>query len=152
LKYRGQRRTTEYLPDVEEYQATGQVNEPLHAGGPHIRTLEWKHMMPKAERARVRGTVITREVTVTPTNSDEYEYPFPDEANRSLYQQYRDLADQETDVLICGRLGEYKYYDMDHAIGRAMTLAKRLLAGWPVSAIHSGEAPEKTFAQLHRAA
>jgi UDP-galactopyranose mutase len=91
----------------------GQLNEPLHAGGPHIRTLEWKHMMQPSFAARIRGTVIRREVTLTPTNPDDYEYPFPDEPNRQLYHQYRELADSLGDVLVCGRLGEYKYYDMD---------------------------------------
>lgn len=127
LKYRGQQRTTTYLPDVDRYQLTGQINEPRHAGGPHIRTLEWKHIMQPALAARIKGTVITREVTVTPTNPDEYEYPFPDESNRQLYLRYRAMADSLGDVLICGRLGEYKYYDMDHAIARSMMLAKRLL-------------------------
>jgi UDP-galactopyranose mutase len=128
LKYRGQHRTTTYLPDVDRHQPTGQINEPRHAGGLHIRTLEWKHMMQPALAARIKGTVITREVTVTPTNPDEYEYPFPDESNRRLYTRYRSMADSLGDVLICGRLGEYKYYDMDHAIARSMTLAKRLLS------------------------
>jgi UDP-galactopyranose mutase len=127
LKYRGQQRTTEYLPDVDRFQVTGQVNEPLHAGGPHIRTLEWKQMMQPELAARIKGTVITREVTVTPTQPEDYEYPFPDEINRLLYREYREMADELGDVLICGRLGEYKYYDMDHAIARAMLLGRRLL-------------------------
>jgi UDP-galactopyranose mutase len=128
LSYRGQQRTTEYLPDVDRFQVAGQVNEPLHANGPHIRTLEWKQMMEPALAARITGTVITREVTVTPRNSNHYEYPFPDEHNRSLYRRYREMATSTDDVLVCGRLGEYTYYDMDHCIARAMTLGKRLLA------------------------
>ena len=51
LHYRGQRRSTRYLPDVQRYQPAAQVNEPLHAGGEHIRTLEWKQMMPPAAAA-----------------------------------------------------------------------------------------------------
>jgi UDP-galactopyranose mutase len=129
LKYRGQRRITTYLPDVDRYQEAAQVNEPLHAGGPHIRTLEWKQMMRSDLAGRIRGTVITREVPVTPEDPDDYEYPFPDSENRQLYRQYRAAADELGDVLICGRLGEYKYYDMDHAIARAMTLSGRVLAG-----------------------
>ncbi len=150
LAYRGQQRTTEYLPDVPQYQATGQVNEPLHAGGPHIRTLEWKYMMPDEQARQVTGTVITTETPFTPTDPDQFEYPFPDDANRQLYARYRALADGEGDTLICGRLGEYKYYDMDHAIGRALTLAKRLLADWPVASIYSGQEPGTSL--LRRAA
>jgi len=129
LKYRGQQRTTQYLADVDRYQATGQVNEPLHAGGPHIRTLEWKQMMQPASAEGLKGTVITREVPFTPQNAEDYEYPFPDDANKTLYHRYRAQADQIDNVLICGRLGEYKYFDMDHAIARSLSLSQRLLAG-----------------------
>lgn len=129
LKYRGQQRTHEYLPEVDFAQPCGQVNNPDPATGPHIRTLEWKHMMPSAFAERIRGTVLTRETTVTPTDPSDFEYPFPDEANARLYQAYRQRADSIPNLLICGRLGEYRYYDMDQAMGRAMLLAKRILTG-----------------------
>jgi len=127
LKYRGQQRTTQYLPDVDRYQPAGQVNEPLHDGGPHIRTLEWKQMMQPSSADAIKGTVITREVPFTPEQAQDYEYPFPDEANKRLYQAYRAQADELGNVLICGRLGEYKYFDMDHDIARALTLSRHLL-------------------------
>jgi UDP-galactopyranose mutase len=127
LVYRGQRREDEYRADVDFAQPCGQVNNPDPANGPHIRTLEWKHMMPAGYAARIRGTVLTREITVTPTEPNAYEYPFPDETNARLYRQYRERAELLGDVLICGRLGEYRYYDMDQAIARAQLLAKRLL-------------------------
>jgi len=140
LHYRGQQRETMYLADVDRYQPAAQVNEPLHAGGPHIRTLEWKQMMQPHEQQQVRGTVITRETPFSPQRADEYEYPFPDDANRALYRRYREAADQLENVLICGRLGEYKYFDMDHAIARAMTLSQRLMAGGTVREIVRGAA------------
>jgi len=131
LKYRGQQRVLEYLPGVDRYQVAAQVNEPAHAAGFHIRTLEWKPMM-QAEAARgIRGTLITSEIPFTPDDPNQYEYPFPDETNRELYRSYCDLAAGDPNVLICGRMGEYRYYDMDHAIARAMTLTRRLLAGEP---------------------
>ena len=83
--------------------------------------------MPPAVASRIRGTVTTRETPWSPADPQHYEYPFPDEANRRMYQAYRGMAADEPGVLICGRLGEYRYYDMDHAIGRAMTLVKRIL-------------------------
>jgi UDP-galactopyranose mutase len=129
LKYRGQRRTHEYLPDVEFAQPCGQVNNPDMANGPHIRTLEWKQMMQREFARRIRGTVLTREVTVTPDDPNDYEYPFPDEMNAHLYQAYRERAEKIPNLLICGRLGEYRYYDMDQAIARAMMLSKWLLNG-----------------------
>ena len=128
LKYRGQQRESEYREDVQLVQPCGQVNNPDPTCGPHIRTLEWKHMMSDAERPSVRGTVLTREITVTPTDPNAYEYPFPDDANAALYQQYRARAAATDNLLLCGRLGEYRYYDMDQAIGRAMMLADGILS------------------------
>ncbi|MBK7976191.1 MAG: NAD(P)-binding protein [Deltaproteobacteria bacterium] len=128
LHYRGQRRVHEYLPEVDRAQPCGQVNNPTHAGGPHIRTLEWKHMMRPDLAARIRGTVLTREITYSPDEPSAYEYPFPDDHNQRLYQRYRERADALANVLLCGRLGEYRYFDMDQAIARAMVLAERVLA------------------------
>lgn len=127
LQYRGQSRETEYLPETDYYQPCGQVNYPTEEGGPQIRTLEWKHMLPKEYASRIKGTVITKEITITPQNPDNYEYPFPDGKNRELYEKYRMLADSTPGLLVCGRLGEYRYYDMDQAIARAMVLAQRIL-------------------------
>ncbi len=127
LHYRGQQRAHRYLPDVQSAQPCGQVNNPDPANGPHIRTLEWRHMMPSEFRNRISGTVLTDEVTVSPTDPDRYEYPFPDEANAQLYHRYRERAETQPNLLICGRLGEYRYYDMDQAIARAQLLAKRFL-------------------------
>jgi len=133
LKYRGQQRHHEYLPDVEFAQPRGQVNNPDPANGPHIRTLEWKHMMPPEYARRIAGTVLTREITVTPDDPDDFEYPFPDDANARLCQAYRERAKTIPNLLVCGRLGEYRYYDMDQAIARAFVLAKRLLGNPPAN-------------------
>jgi len=130
LKYRSQRREHEYLPCVDGFsQPCGQVNNPAVTNGDYIRTLEWKHMMPAESAKRIRGTVLTREFPVTPTKSQHVEYPFPDRRNRTLYEEYRKLADSTSGLIVCGRLGEYKYFDMDQAIGRAMTIAQRVLNG-----------------------
>ena len=129
LTYRGQRREHQYLPDVEFAQPCGQVNNPDPANGSHIRTLEWKHMMQAEFAQRIRGTVLTRETTVTPTDPNDFEYPFPDDANNRLYQAYRERAQTAPNLLICGRLGEYRYYDMDQAIARAQMLGRRILNG-----------------------
>ncbi|CAA9232154.1 MAG: UDP-galactopyranose mutase [uncultured Acidimicrobiales bacterium] len=129
LHYRGQERQHTYLPEVDQHQPFAQVNNPDPAGGPHVRTIEWTHILSDDERALARGTLLTRETPKTPTDPDEYEYPFPDAANRALYQRYRAEASAVAGLLVCGRLGEYRYYDMDQAIARAMLLAKRLLEG-----------------------
>jgi UDP-galactopyranose mutase len=132
LKYRSQRREHEYLPGVEFMQPCGQVNNPDSTNGPHIRTLEWKHLMqPECSRG-IRDTVLTREVSITPECPNDYEYPFPDEMNAQLYRTYRARANATPGLLICGRLGEYSYYDMDQAIARAQLLARRILDGGSV--------------------
>lgn len=127
LRYRGQRREHTFRHDVDFAQPCGQVNYPDPASGPHIRQMEWKHMMHADEARGIRGTLLTREITVDPQSPNDYEYPFPDRANATLYARYRDRAEAMPDLLLCGRLGEYKYYDMDQAIARAMVLAQRML-------------------------
>lgn len=129
LKYRGQRREHEYLPDTDWAQPCVQVNNPDPANGPHIRTIEWKHTMAAEHAERIRGTVLTHEITVTPADANDYEYPFPDDANSLLYGIYAQRARAIPGLLVCGRLGEYRYYDMDQAIARAQVLAERILAG-----------------------
>jgi UDP-galactopyranose mutase len=137
LKYRGQKREHRYEESAPGgfAQPCGQVNTPMHDQGPAIRTLEWKHMMPPPEVSpdahAITGTVLTTETPYTPTEIGGYEYPFPDAPNAELYQRYRAKADNLPGVLICGRLGEYRYFDMDQAIGRAMLLAERILRGDP---------------------
>ena len=127
LAYRGQHRTHTYHAEADWLQPCAQVNEP---GEPaHIRDIEWKQLMHPDYAGRIAGTLLTRETPWSPDSPEDYEYPFPDEKNQNLYQQYRKAAKQEQGVLICGRLGEYRYYDMDHAIGRAITLTKNILSG-----------------------
>jgi UDP-galactopyranose mutase len=127
LAYRGQRRQLAYHAEGGLRQPCGQVNNPQHENGPSIRTLEWKHMMPPERAAAASGTLLTIEVPFTPTDPDQYEYPFPDVANRLLYERYQRRAAAIPNLLVCGRLGEYRYYDMDQAIGRALTLARTVL-------------------------
>jgi UDP-galactopyranose mutase len=127
LKYRGQHRTHEYLPDSDYFQPCGQVNNPDPTKGLHIRTLEWKHMMERVQAQQIRGTVLTREVAKIATSSNDFEYPFPDAANANLYKAYRERVKAIPHLTICGRLGEYRYYDMDQSIGRAMRLAGGIL-------------------------
>ena len=106
-----------------------QVNNPDPKNGGHIRTLEWKHMLPEHEAKASVGTVLTREYPIWPGCPDEFEYPFPDFENQQLVQSYELRAKRIPKLLVCGRLGEYRYYDMDQALARALLLAKRLLTG-----------------------
>jgi UDP-galactopyranose mutase len=127
LAYRSQARRHEYFPDKERFQPCVQVNHPTAPDGQPIRLLEWKHLMPESERAKVKGTVVTSETPFSPTDSDQYEYPMPIAQYQQLAQRYAARAAAVPNLVICGRLGEYRYFDMDQAIGRAMLLASRLL-------------------------
>lgn len=126
LKYRGQNRKVEHLENTDQHQPYIQVNYP-NADDPRIRTIEWKHLMHPEDKPNVKGTLLTHETPFTPDSSNEYEYPFPDKLNKSLYEKYKAEADTLENVLICGRLGEYRYYDMDQAIGRAMNFATDIM-------------------------
>lgn len=68
-----------------------------------------------------------RETPFTPADPNHYEYPFPDQISKALYRAYRQRADAIPNLCLCGRLGEYRYYDMDQAIARGMVLAKKRL-------------------------
>jgi UDP-galactopyranose mutase len=128
LLYRGQERRHQYFPHIKQYQPVVQVNNPDIRNGPHIRTIEWKHMMQAEYAEHIEGTLITTEAPYSPENSEQYEYPFPDKKNSDLYSKYRLRADAMNEkVIICGRLGDYRYYDMDHAIERGFEIAKAIM-------------------------
>jgi UDP-galactopyranose mutase len=125
LDYRAQRREHLWLGDVTYKHSAVATNFPDPADGAFIREIEWKRMMPAEQAAAISGTLVTREYPFSPENPDAFEYPFPSAANRRLYEGYAERASSFPDLLICGRLGEYRYYDMDQAIARAMTLFER---------------------------
>jgi UDP-galactopyranose mutase len=128
LAYRCQRRDYVYHEGAVRAQPVAQVNTPQHADGPAIRSVEWKHLAADRRVRERPGTLVTSERPHSAEVPDEREYPMPDVANTALYARYRHAARAERDVLICGRLGEYRYLDMDQAIGRAMVLACRILS------------------------
>ncbi|MBR1565665.1 MAG: UDP-galactopyranose mutase, partial [Oscillospiraceae bacterium] len=89
---------------------------------PWTRIIEHKHF----EFGDQPKTVISREYSAEWRPGDEPYYPVNDEKNNALYQQYRALAEKETKTVFGGRLGEYRYYDMDAVIARALETAERL--------------------------
>jgi UDP-galactopyranose mutase len=127
LKYRRQQRCHVYDATAGYLLPCVQVNNPNGPPDSHIRQIEWKHLMEPAHAASVAGTVVTSETPSTAEEPDTYEYPFPDAENQDRYSRYVRMAAAVPHFLWCGRLGEYKYYDMDQAIGRAMVLARVLL-------------------------
>jgi UDP-galactopyranose mutase len=144
LSYRSQKREHEFQSRTQFFQPCAQVNNPSPENGAYIRTIEWKHIMPRDRLADIAGTVLTREFPFSPSEPDLFEYPFPDSHNAALFQKYQERAAKIPDVLICGRLGEYRYYDMDQAIARAMMLSQRLIEFHSVPQLVSRE----TFGDL----
>ena len=118
LAYRSVRFETETL-DMENYQGNAVVNY-TDAETPYTRIIEHKHF----EFGAQPKTVISREYSAEWKVGDEPYYPVNDEANGALYQQYKALAEGEEKVIFGGRLGEYKYYDMDRVIEAALAAWK----------------------------
>jgi UDP-galactopyranose mutase len=123
LRYRGQVREHVYKP-CPPGQPCVQLNFPDRAV-PYVRSIEWRHQWPCLGAS---GTLVTHEYPFTPEDPDDYEYPFPDRANRELYERYAALAARALpNVVFAGRLGEYRYLDMDQAIARAMTKYEKVI-------------------------
>ena len=114
LEYRSVRFETEVL-DKPNFQGNAAVNY-TDRETPFTRIIEHKWF----EFGTQPKTVISREYSSEWKPGDEPYYPVNDERNGKLYQQYKKLADAENNVIFGGRLGEYKYYDMDAVIASAL--------------------------------
>ena len=121
LQYRSVRFETEVL-DIPNYQGNAAINY-TDRETPYTRIIEHKHFVFGTQPK----TVISREYSAEWQPGEEPYYPVNDAANSALYEQYRALAKSEKNVFFCGRLGEYRYYDMDAVIARALSLADSCL-------------------------
>lgn len=121
LEYRSLKFENEVL-DTDNYQGVAVVNY-TDRETPYTRIIEHKHF----EFGTQEKTVITREYSVTWSEGMEPYYPVNNEENQKLYLKYAELAQKEKNVLFGGRLGEYKYYDMDKVIESAMKAAEEEL-------------------------
>ncbi len=121
LEYRTVRFETEIL-DEENYQGNAVVNY-TDREVPYTRIIEHKHF----EFGTQPKTVISKEYSSEWKPGIEPYYPINDEKNGSLFEQYRALADKEENVIFGGRLGNYKYYDMDKVIEAALECVEKEL-------------------------
>ncbi len=110
LEYRSVRFETEVL-DTDNYQGNAVVNY-TDREVPYTRIIEHKHF----EFGKQPKTVISREYSSEWKLGDEPYYTINDDKNNSLFAKYRELADKEENVIFGGRLGNYKYYDIDKVI------------------------------------
>ena len=120
LKYRSVRFETEELPE-ENYQGNAVVNY-TDREMPYTRVIEHKHF----EFGKQPTTVISREYSAEWKPGLEPYYPVNDAENSALYAQYQQLAAQQENVIFGGRLGQYRYYDMDKVIRAAMDELEKL--------------------------
>ena len=115
LQYRTVRFETEYMPDVDNYQGNAVVNY-TEREVPYTRVIEHRHF----EKCDAKGTVVSKEFSSEWSVGIEPYYPINNDENNALYQKYEQLASQEKNVIFGGRLGKYKYYDMDKVIEAAL--------------------------------
>ncbi len=104
---------------TDNYQGNAVVNY-TEREVPYTRIIEHKHF----EFGKQERTVISKEYPTEWKPGEEPYYPINNEENQTVYQQYRALADKEEKVIFGGRLGEYRYYDMDKVIASALALVK----------------------------
>lgn len=123
LNYRTVRFEQEII-DSPNYQGNAVVNY-TEQEMPYTRVIEHKHFeMFGAEVYNCPKTVISKEYSTEWKDGMEPYYPVNDKENSELYAQYKNLADQEKDVIFGGRLAEYKYYDMAPIIEKALAMFK----------------------------
>lgn len=123
LNYRTVRFEQETI-DCSNYQGNAVVNY-TEREVPYTRVIEHKHFeMFGAEVYETPKTVISKEYSTEWKDGMEPYYPVNDKENSELYAQYKNLADQEEDVIFGGRLAEYKYYDMAPIIEKALAMFK----------------------------
>lgn len=124
LDYRTVRFETEVL-ECQNYQGNAVVNYTSHQE-PYTRVIEHKHFEPENPAWHNNKTIISKEYSAEWQEGSEPFYPVNDEKNTRLYQKYKELADKEYNVLFGGRLAEYRYYDMDDVIEKALKDGKKI--------------------------
>ena len=128
LEYRSVRFENEIL-DIPNFQGNAAVNY-TDRETPWTRIIEhkWFEFGRDDEGRDIPKTVISREYSSEWKPGDEPYYPVNDEKNGALYRAYREMADREEHVIFGGRLGEYKYYDMDQVIAAALEMCRKELS------------------------
>ena len=127
LEYRSVRFETESL-NMPNFQGNAVVNY-TDRETPWTRIIEhkWFEFGKNEEGNDIEKTVISKEYSSEWKPGDEPYYPVNDEKNENLYLKYKDLADKEAKIIFGGRLGEYKYYDMDATVNSALKKCKMVL-------------------------
>ena len=118
LSYRSVRFETEII-DTDNYQGNAVINY-TDEETPYTRIIEHKHFVFGTQKK----TVISKEYSQEWTTDVEPYYPINDDINNALYEKYKSLAESQSNVIFGGRLGQYRYYDMDAVISTALDTAE----------------------------
>lgn len=135
LPYRSLRFDHEHIPGTERFQPVGTVNYPNDQK--FTRITEFKHLTGQQHP----GTSIVREY---PEDDGDPYYPVPRPENQERYQRYHALAEGERDVLFVGRLAEYRYYNMDQVVARALMVFEKIISRTPFTRGHADYAKAAT--------
>lgn len=119
LEYRSLKFEDEIHEDIDNYQGVAVMNYTSH-DEKYTRIIEHKHF----EFNDCKGTIITKEYPMDWKLGDEAYYPVNDEKNTKLFEEYKNLAKEDSKVIFGGRLGNYKYYDMDKVIKASLELVQ----------------------------
>ena len=121
LEYRSLKFEHEIFKDIDNYQGVAVMNFTSH-DVKYTRIIEHKHF----EFNDCKGTIITKEYPIEFKKGNEAFYPINDNKNNELYKKYEELSKKQNKVIFAGRLGLYKYYNMDEAINNAIEIAKKI--------------------------
>lgn len=122
LEWRSLKFEDEIYEDIDNYQGNAVVNYTSHNEA-YTRMIEHKHF----EFNNCQGTIVTKEYPKDWKLGDEAYYPVNDEKNNELFNRYQELAKKEENVIFGGRLGNYKYYDMDKVIEASLELVSKIV-------------------------
>lgn len=120
LPYRSIQFNHEHLPGTTQFQSTGTINYPDFVDGDFTRITEFKHLTGQISK----GTSIVKEFSVN--DGDPY-YPVLHPNSALLYEQYQQLAIQESRTTFIGRLAQYRYYNMDQVVGAAISATEKII-------------------------
>ena len=122
FEYRYVRFETETI-NTNNYHGNAVINY-TDVETPYTRSMEWRHFDNQADEGK---TIVTREYPQGWDRSKEAYYPVNDQKNTELYEKYRQEADGIKNVIFGGRLGSYKYYDMDQVFAAALDATRKEL-------------------------
>lgn len=121
LEWRSLKFENEVYEKIDNYQGNAVINYTSH-NEKYTRIIEHKHF----EFNNCQGTIITKEYPMDWKLGEEAYYPVNDEKNNALFAKYKELAQKEKNVIFGGRLGNYKYYDMDKVIEASLELVNSI--------------------------